>query len=89
MEITQYKLEGRNDFSLSVRETVNFTKTCTTAGDLIYLNPLVFTPWQKNPFTTDTRDLPVEFPYSQRETYNVMLKLPKAGRWRKCHSPSS
>ena len=77
MEITQYKLEGRNDFAPSVRETVNFTKTCTTAGDLIYLNPLVFAPWQKNPFTTDTRDLPVEFPYSQRETYNVMLKLPE------------
>jgi hypothetical protein len=77
MEIAQYELQGRYDFSPTVRETVNFTKTCTKAGDLIYLNPLVFIPQQKNPFTTDTRNLPVEFPYSQRETYNVMLKLPE------------
>jgi hypothetical protein len=77
MEITQYQLEGRHDFSPTVRETVSFTKACTTAGDLIYLNPLVFVPQQKNPFTADTRNLPVEFPYSQRETYNVMLKLPE------------
>jgi hypothetical protein len=60
-----------------VRETISFTKTCTTAGDLIYLNPLVFIPQHKNPFTADTRELPVEFPYSQRETFNVMLKLPE------------
>lgn len=77
MEVTQYQLEGRYDFSPTVFETVNFTKTCTTAGDLIYLNPLVFLPQQKNPFTADTRNLPVEFPYSQRETLNVMLKLPE------------
>lgn len=76
MEITQYKLEGRNDFSPKVCETINFTKTCTTAGDLIYLNPLVFVPQQKNPFTADTRNLPVEFPYAQREALNVMLRIP-------------
>ena len=77
MEITQYQIEGRHDFSPTVRETINFTKSCTTAGDLIYLNPLVFVPWQKNPFTTDTRNLPVEFPYSQRENLNVTLTIPE------------
>ena len=77
IEISGYELNGRNDFSPTVRETISFTKTCTTAGDLIYLNPLVFIPQHKNPFTADTRELPVEFPYSQRETFNVMLKLPE------------
>lgn len=77
IEISQYELVGQHDFSPTVRETISFTKACTTADDLIYLNPLVFIPQRKNPFTTDTRDLPVEFPYSQRETYNVMLKLPE------------
>ena len=76
MEITQYKLEGRHDFSPKVRETIGFTKSSTTAGNLIYLNPLVFIPQQKNPFTAETRELPVEFPYSQRETLNLMLTLP-------------
>ena len=77
IEITHYQLDGRHDFSPMVKETVNFTKTCTTAGDLIYLNPLVFIPQPKNPFTADQRNLPVEFPYSQRETRNVLLKLPE------------
>ena len=77
IEIMHYQLDGRHDFSPMVKETVNFTKTCTTAGDLIYLNPLVFIPQPKNPFTADQRNLPVEFPYSQRETRNVLLKLPE------------
>lgn len=77
IEISQYQLDGRYDFSPTVREVISFTKKCTTAGDLIYLNPLVIIPQKNNPFTADTRNLPVEFPYSQREVVNVTLKLPE------------
>lgn len=77
IEVSQYELVGRHDFSPTLRETISFTKTCTATGDLIYLNPLVIIPQRKNPFTTDTRDLPVEFPYCLRENYTVILKLPE------------
>ena len=33
-------------------------------------------PINKNPFTAETRNLPVELPYKQRETINVALTLP-------------
>jgi hypothetical protein len=77
MEIGDYKMEGRNDFSPKMRELVTFTKQCDVAGDLIYLNPLVFTPMSKSPFTAETRELPVEFPFSQHEQINVQLTLPE------------
>ena len=76
IEISDYRLQGRYDFSPRLRETIQFTKQCTTAGDIIYLNPLVIPPITKNPFTAKTRNLPIELPYKQRTTLNVTLTLP-------------
>lgn len=76
-QIQSYRLDGRHDFSPKVREIVEFTKQCDTAGDMIYLNPFVFTPISNSPFTTTERSLPVEFPYPQKETLNVILTLPE------------
>ena len=76
IEISDYRLQGRYDFSPRLRETIQFTKQCTTAGDIIYLNPLVIPPITKNPFTAETRNLPIELPYKQRTTLNVTLTLP-------------
>ena len=77
IEVSDYRLEGRHDFSPTVREMLHFTKQCDTAGDIIYLNPLLFTPQRSNPFKADQRDLPVEFPYRQHEQLNVQLTLPE------------
>lgn len=76
MTISQFSQNGRSDFSPNMREVTEFTKKCERAGDLIYLDPLVFNPMRKHPFTSETRDLPIEFPYKKRETLNVMLTLP-------------
>ncbi len=76
MEITGYQLQGRHDFSPNLRETITFTTQCSSTDDIIYLNPLVIAPINKNPFTAETRNLPVELPYKQRETINVALTLP-------------
>ena len=77
IEITDYQIQGRHDFSSTVRERIQFTKQCTATDGIIYLNPLVIAPFSKNPFTADTRNLPVELPYKQRETINVVLTLPE------------
>ena len=77
IEIQSYRLEGRHDFSPSVREELTFTKQCDAAGDLIYLNPLIFIPQRKSPFTAAERMLPIEFPYKQSEMQNVMITLPQ------------
>ena len=74
--ISKFSQIGRSDFSPNMREITEFTKKCESTGNLIYLNPLVFNPMKKHPFTNDTRDLPIEFPFKQRETLNIMLTLP-------------
>ena len=77
IEIQSYRLEGRHDFSPTVKEEITFTKQCDVAGDMIYLNPLVFIPQHESPFTTAERILPIEFPYNQSETQNVIITLPE------------
>jgi len=76
IEIADYQLQGRHDFSPNMNESYSFTKQCSSTDDIIYLNPLVIAPLNKNPFTDETRNLPVELPYRQRETVNVALTLP-------------
>lgn len=77
IEIQSYRLEGRNDFSPTVKEEMTFTKQCDAAGDMIYLNPFIFIPQRESPFTAAERILPVEFPYKQAEMQNVMITLPE------------
>lgn len=77
VRITSYQLEGRHDFSPNLNETMDFEKQCDAAGDIIYLNPLVFIPLRESPFSSAERILPVEFPYSQSETVNIVLSLPE------------
>ena len=77
IEIQNYSLEGRYDFSPNLKETMAFTKQCDAAGDLIYLNPLIFIPMRDSPFKDNERMLPIEFPYRQTELLNVLLTLPE------------
>lgn len=76
IEIQSCRLDGRYDFSPSVKEEVTFTKQCDVAGDIIYLNPFVFIPQRESPFTAAERNLPIEFPYKQTENQNVTIMLP-------------
>lgn len=75
--IQSYQLEGRQDFSSAVKEEMTFTKQCDAAGDIIYLNPLVFVPLKESPFTAAERMLPIEFPYKQTEIQNTVITLPE------------
>ena len=77
VEIQSYSLEGRYDFSPTVKEEMTFTKQCDAAGDMIYLNPFVFIPQHESPFTAAERILPIEFPYKQTENQNVTIMLPE------------
>lgn len=77
MEIKSYQLDGQHDFSSQLTETMGFTKQCDTAGELIFLNPLVFAPMSEAPFTAAERHLPIEFPYKQAEAITIVIKLPE------------
>ena len=76
ISVQQYERDGGGFFSNKVKEVMEFTKNCDTAGDIIYLNPLVFPPLGESPFTAPTRNLPVEFRYAHQQIVNVMLTIP-------------
>ena len=75
-EVTAYSMDGRTDFSNQVKETIDFTKTCDTAGGMIYVTPTVI-PLMKTPlFTDETRIYPVEFPYQEMTIFSSQLTVP-------------
>ena len=76
ISVQQYERDGGGFFSNKVKEVMEFTKNCDTAGDIIYLNPLVFPPLSENPFKDPTRNLPVEFRYAHQQIVNIMLTIP-------------
>ena len=46
------------------------------AGNLLYLNPMLFEKTKENPFKLDERNFPVDFNYPKEENYKFILKIP-------------
>lgn len=76
IEISDYKLDHHQGFSPVVNEQFSFTKQCDSAGDMIYLNPIVFPLLSENPFVADERKVPVEFPTCETQVLMVSIALP-------------
>jgi hypothetical protein len=47
------------------------------AGNLLYLNPMLFEKTKKNPFISEERNFPVDFNYPIEENYKFILNIPK------------
>ena len=56
---------------------LSFTKNVDTAGGLVYLCPTVSPFLKENPFTTENRKLPVEFPSPHRYRIITTISLPE------------
>lgn len=77
-KVADYAIEGdAGAFTPSIAETYTFEKTAQGGGDVIYVNPFVFAPWDSNPFTNERRSVPVERPAKMTEDYAVSLTIPE------------
>lgn len=77
-KVADYVIEGAAEaFSPSIIETYAFEKTAQGGGDVIYVNPFVFSVWDSNPFTNERRSVPVERPSKITEDYAVTLTIPE------------
>lgn len=63
LEINAFKVGLNESLSGMVKEEFEFNKQYDVAGDMIYLNPLIFLHMETNHFTQSERKLPVEFKY--------------------------
>lgn len=58
-------------------ETLAFTADCDVAGDEIYVNALGVQEEHNNPFTAETRQLPIMFPYPQTIQITASIMIPE------------
>ena len=77
VDINSYQLDGAEELSPNVTQTLTFTRHENASGDLIYLNPMLFPPFKKTPLTAEKRELPIEFPYKDTDKTNIRIQLPQ------------
>ena len=75
ISISELTVEGLNSAKAVMK--LSFTKNVDTAGGLVYLCPTVSPFLKENPFTTENRKLPVEFPYPHRYRIITTISLPE------------
>ena len=78
-EIESLELDGLDDFSGRLKEKAVLTAAdaITDAGDLVYINPVLANILEENPFSEETRLLPIEFPYPSKSRYIFTLEIPE------------
>ena len=76
MNIRISNLEQGEPQNAYVTEKFSFESTASLGGDMIYLNPLIFSNLKDNPFKAETRKLPVEFPFPYNHTVAVVFTIP-------------
>ena len=77
MEITSFTHEGMTDYVPTLKVNYGFTVQCESAGDLIYVKPLIDNLMSTSPFTSDTREMPIEMPSVATTQVTCKIDLPE------------
>jgi transglutaminase-like putative cysteine protease len=77
-EISDYKIEGKNDLNINVKETYTFKQNNSVEiiGDKMYFSPLLFLTENLNPFLQEKREYPVDFIFSTHERVIIKIDIP-------------
>ncbi len=78
-EISDYSVQNKTDVYKPLIESYSFTKdnAFDIIGEKLYINPLFFESYTKNPFTRETRVYPIDFSFAKSHAYMVSLNLPE------------
>ncbi len=76
VDITAFALSNRQDFGDVAVETMTFDKQFDASGDLVYVNPMVLPTIKENPFKSETRQWPIDFPCAGVHNVNVIVTIP-------------
>ena len=68
------EIDSLNLYDYPVR--LQYDLSMNFEDDLIYINPFFGEAIQKNPFTSATRNYPVEMPYAKNEVYFLNMPIP-------------
>ena len=78
-EITQKEITNVKDIHLPMKETYELvmSEQITSAGDVIYLNPLLLERIEENPFKLENREYPVNYTSPFERTYMCKILIPE------------
>ncbi len=76
-EVSNLEIKNMEELSkpFSISCEAHSTET-VVAGDLIYLNPLLFSRMKENPFKMEDRQFPVDYGMAQETTYILNFRVP-------------
>lgn len=80
ISISNYKIENqKSNIKEPIIESFSFDSNgqLEIIGGKIFVNPLLFFTRSKNPFTQETRRMPVYFGYKNMERYNLNIEIPE------------
>lgn len=79
LNLEEFEIINQDDIekTLQTKCTVEITNKVEDAGDLIYLNPMLYEQTKKNPFTLEERKYPVDYGHAYDEIYSMELSLPE------------
>lgn len=75
-EIQSLKIENLNDLEKNFRINFELEMSYPSAGDLVYLYPLIIKKFQNNPFNEKERNFPVDFGFPVADNYYINYQVP-------------
>ena len=79
LSLEEFEIINQDDIekTLQIKTEVEITDKVEDAGDLIYLNPMLYEQIKKNPFTLEERKYPVDYGHAYDEIYSIEISLPE------------
>lgn len=79
LEINDYSVENYDDSynDLMLKYEVEIADHAEAIADLLFFTPLFFDKYEKNPFSLEKREYPVEYPYPVNENIVSRINPPK------------
>jgi hypothetical protein len=79
IDISEYVRENETDLSKPIVENYTFSnsKDIDVINDKIYISPMLFLATNKNPFTKETREYPIDFGYPVESKYYISITIPE------------
>jgi hypothetical protein len=79
LNVLDCNISNLDSIYLPLKESydVKIKNAVTTAGDRIYINPMLYEQITSNPFKSEDRKYPVDFIYPRELTYVLRLEIPK------------
>lgn len=91
LKIKNYTHENVDSIYSSTKEEyeVEISDKVTSAGNLMYFNPMLYEAWTENPFKLKERQFPVDFTYPIEENFVFKIALPEGYQVEELPKPGS